>query len=73
MDLKNVSKLNWKKASRKNVSPKKKLASKIRGRPTLLGHKLDTLVQKFIRATRYKGGVANTQNALATAKALVKR
>ena len=62
-----------KEASRKNVSPKKKLANKMRGRPTLLGQKLDTLVQKFLRATRYKGGVVNTQTALATAKALVKR
>ena len=66
-------KAKLKKASRKNVSPKKKLANKIRGRPTLLRQKLDTLVQKFIRATRYKGGVANPQNALATSKALVKR
>ena len=35
--------------------------------------KRDTLVQKFLRATRYKDGVVNTQAALATAKALVKR
>ena len=62
-----------KEASRKNVSPKKKLANKMRGRPTLLGQKRDTLVQKFLRATRYKDGVVNTQTALATAKALVKR
>ena len=45
----------------------------MRGRPTLLGQKLDTLVQKFLRATNYKGGVVNTQTALATGKALVKR
>ena len=45
----------------------------MRGRPTLLAQKLDTLVQKFLRATRYKGGVVITQTALATAKALVKR
>ena len=44
----------------------------MRGRP-LLGDKLDTLMQKFLRATRCKGGVVNTQTALATAKALVKR
>ena len=42
------------------------------GRPTLLGQKLDTLVQKLLRATGYKGGVVNKQTALATAKALVK-
>ena len=62
-----------KEASCKNVSPKKKLVNKMRGRPTFLGQKLDTLVQKFLRATRYEGGVVNTQTALATAKALVKR
>ena len=61
-----------KEASRKNVSPKKKLANKMRGHPTLLGQKLHTLVQKFLRATRYKDGVVNTQTAPATAKALVK-
>ena len=62
-----------KEASCKNVSPKKKLVNKMRGRPTFLGQQLDTLVQKFLRATRYEGGVVNTQTALATAKALVKR
>ena len=60
-----------KETSRKNVSPKK-LANKMRGRPTLLCEKLYTLVQKFLRAIRYKGRVVNTQTALATAKALVK-
>ena len=43
------------------------------GCPTLVGQKLDMLVQKFLRATRYKGRVVNMQTALATAKALVKR
>ena len=66
-------KTKLKEASRKNVSPKKKLPNKMHGRPTLLGQKLDTLVQKFLRATGYKGGVVNKQTALATAKALVKR
>ena len=45
----------------------------MRGRATLLGQKRDTLVQKFLRATGYKGVVVNTQTALATAKVLVKR
>ena len=62
-----------KEASRKNVSPKKKLGKKMRGRPTLLGQKLDTLVEKFLRATRYNGKVVNKQIALATIKALVQR
>ena len=65
-------KAKLKEASGKNVSLKKRLAKKMRGRP-LLGEKLDTLVQKFLRATRCKGGVVNTQTALVTAKALVKR
>ena len=62
-----------KEASCKNVSPKKKLPNKMCGRSMLLGQKLNTLVQKFLKATRYKGGVVNTQTALATAKALVKK
>ena len=62
-----------KEASHRIVSPKKKLANKMRERPTLLAPKLDTFVQKFLRATRYKGGVVNTETALANAKALVKR
>ena len=66
-------KAKLKQASYKNVSPKKKLANKMRGRPTLLSQKLDTLLQKFLRAARYKDEVVNTQTALATAKALVKR
>ena len=45
----------------------------MRVRPTLLDQKLDTVVQKFLRAAKYKGGVVNTQTALATAKALVRR
>ena len=45
----------------------------MRGRPTLLGQKLDKLMQKFLRATRYKGGVVNMQTGLATAKVLVKK
>ena len=45
----------------------------MRWRPTLLGQKLDTLVQKFLRATRYKDGVVITQTPLATTKATAKR
>ena len=39
----------------------------------LLGNKIDPLVQKYIKASRYKGGVVNTRVAIATAKALTKR
>lgn len=62
-----------KDASRKNKSPKKVIVNKLRGRPCLLGDKMDPLVQKYLKATRYKGGVVNTMMAIATAKALVKR
>ena len=62
-----------KEASCKNVSSKKKPANKMHGCPTLLGQKLNTLMQKFLRATRYKGGVVNTQTTLATAKANTKK
>ena len=61
MNLNNVTKLN-----------SMKLANKMRAHPALLGQKLNTLVKKFLRATRYKDGVVNTQTALATIKALVK-
>ena len=47
-------KAKLKEASRRKISPKKKPANKMRGRPTLLGQKLDTLVQTFLRASRYK-------------------
>ena len=69
VDLKNYE-AKLKEGSRKNVSSKKKLANKMCGYTMLLGQKLDTLGQKFRRATRFKRGVVNTQTALATAKAL---
>ena len=40
-------KAKLKEASCKNVSPKKMLANKIRGRRMLLGQKLNIFVQKF--------------------------
>ena len=69
--FKKLYKAKLKEGSRKNVSSKKKLANKMCGYTMLLGQKLDTLGQKFRRATRFKRGVVNTQTALATAKALV--
>ena len=56
-------KAKLKEASRNNVSPKKNLAKKMRGRPTLFGEKLDTLAQKFLRATRCKGGSRKYANS----------
>ena len=62
-----------KEASRKKQSPKKTLRNKARGRPPLLGENIDTLTQKFLKATRYKGGVVNSTVAIATATALANR
>ena len=59
-------------ARRRNTSPKKVIVNKLRGRPCMLGE-LDPLVQNYLKATRYKGGVVNSMVAIATAKALVKR
>ena len=59
--------------NRKKKSPKKVIVTKFRGRPCLLGSKIDPLVQKYLKATRYKGGIVNTTVAIATAKALTKR
>ena len=41
----------------KNKSPKTVIVNKLRGRPCLLGNKINPLVQKYLKATRYKGGV----------------
>ena len=49
------------------------IVNRPRGRPCLLGNKIDLLVQKYLKATRYKGGVVNTMVAIGTAKALIKR
>ena len=62
-----------KDAHRKKKSPKKVIVNKLRGRPCLLGDKIDPLVQNYLKATRYKGGVVNSLLAIATAKALLKR
>ena len=59
-----------KEASLKKQSPKKTLRNKARGRPPLLGENIDTLTQKFLKETRYKGGVVNSTVAIATATAL---
>ena len=58
---------------RKKKSRKTVIVNKLRGHPCLPGNKIDPLVQKYLKATRYKGGVVNTKVAIATAKALIKR
>lgn len=62
-----------KTAALRKVFPKKSLINKRRGRPRMLGDKLDDLVQRFLKATRYKRGIVNTTVAIATATALVNR
>ena len=57
----------------KKKSPKTVIVNKLRGRPCLLGDKIDPLVQSYIKARRYKGGVVNATVAIATAKALTER
>ena len=57
----------------KKKSPKKVIVNKLRRRPCLLGDKIDPLVQSYLKARRYKGGVVNTTVAIATAKALTER
>ena len=42
---------------RKKKSLKTVIVNKLRGRPCLLGNKINPLVQKYLKATRYKGGV----------------
>ena len=58
---------------RKNKSPKTVIVNKLPGRPFLLENKIDPLVQKYLKATRYKGRVVNTMVAIVTPKALTKR
>ena len=62
-----------KEASENKRSPKKVIINKLRGRPCLLCSKIDPLVQKYLKLTRYKGGIVNTTVAITTARALVKR
>ena len=57
----------------KKKSPNKVIVNKLRGRPCLLGDKIDPLVQNYLKATRYKGGFVNSLVGIATAKALPKR
>ena len=53
--------------------PKGKLVNLRRGRPTIHSKKHDNLVKKFLKATRYKGGIVNSSIAIAKAKELTKR
>ena len=59
-----------KEERQKKKSPKKLIVNKLRGRPCLLGDKIDPFVQSHLKARRYKGGEVNSTVAIATAKAL---
>ena len=54
------------KANLKNKSPRAVIVNKLRGCHCLLGNKISPLVQKYLQATRYKGGVVNTLVTIAT-------
>ena len=58
---------------RKKKSLKTVIVNKLRGRPCLLGNKIDRPVEKYVKATRYKGGVVNTVIATAATKVRTKR
>ena len=62
-----------KDAHHKKKSPKKVIVNKLRGRPCLLGDKIDPLVQIYLRAIKYKRGAVNSLVAIATEKVLLKR
>ena len=55
-----------KEASLKNKSARTVIVNKLRGRPCLLSNKIGPLVQKHLKVTRYKGGVATTLVTIAT-------
>ena len=56
---------------RKKKSPKTVIVNKLRGRPCLLGNKIDPLVQKYLKATRYKRWVVNTMVEIGTNKTIL--
>ena len=62
-----------KSASKNNRSPQKSILPLPRGRPLLLGVKIDEGVRKFHSALRYRGGRTTFSVAVAVAKALVQK
>ena len=61
-----------KQAVKEKRDVKRELNVLLRGRPLLLGS-LDQMVQRFLLATRSKGGLISSAIAIATAKALITR
>ena len=62
-----------KDAHHKKKSPNKVIVNKLTGRPCLLGDKIDSLVQNYLKATRNKRGAVNSLVSIATAKVLLKQ
>ena len=59
-------KFQVKEVTLKNKSPRTVIVNKLRGSPCLIGNKIDPLVQKYLKATRYKGGVVDTLVTMAS-------
>ncbi len=53
-----------------NRSPVKALVTKRRGRPVILGSKLDLMVQKYVQAIRERGGIIDTAVDMSAAKGI---
>ncbi len=65
-------KKNYSEELKKN-SPVRQLPTKLRGRPLLLGSRIDGLVQSYITKVREGGGSINTRIVRAVAFALMKK
>ena len=74
MENKGLAELNRKrKAGEKDYFTITSLPVKKRGRPLLLGEKLDSHVKSYIRAIREGGGVVTTSIKMAAATAIVRK
>lgn len=71
-DLRNRTRERYKMQQKKRVIRKKALAVMPKGHPLLLGP-VDDMVQRFLMATRDKGGLVSRTIVIAAAKALIAR
>ena len=55
-----------KEVTLKNKPPRTVIVNKLQGHPCLIGNKISPSVQKYLKATRYKGGVVDTLMTIAT-------
>ena len=82
-DLKESTVRTWKMKYLKELSQRRRagtvdmevtsLPSKRRGRPLMLGEKLDMKVKSYFQAVRERGGVLTTAITMASATAIVRR